>query len=235
MSAPILVVRRSLISWHVALRSLQGSDCDEVVLMAAFEGSSSSALGPRVRPCSGFTLVEVLVSAVVIVVAASGAIVAFNLITQSVRGTGLRADQSRVVDAQVAEVSRLAEIYTSCGTPEGAVPPAPVTPATACSGSVVNVALLNSFYYFPDPANAANVADFYAACRATDPGSHITANFIAAIDGLDQPGGGVTRMPAERNPADVASNYLVQVEWVDPANRVLRRIQIVPLVSAWCP
>lgn len=184
---------------------------------------------------NGFTLVEVLVSVIVISIAAVGSIVAFNVTTQSVRGTGLRADQSRRIDAQIAEISRLSEVYTSCGTPAGAVPPAPIIPVTACAGSTTDVAVGNSFYYFPDPASVADVNAFFTACRSAAEGTHITANFRTAINGLPQPGGGVTRQAATRlNGAD-ASNHIVVVTWRDPANRDLRTIRVTPLVSAWCP
>lgn len=192
-------------------------------------GSSAKA-GSR-----GFTLVEVLASSVIMLIAVAGSIVAFNLITQSVRGTGLRADQSRRIDSQIAEVSRLAEIYTSCGTPAGAVPPNPPTVATACAGGTANVQIGNSFYYTPDPANIVAVDDFYTACRSADPANHITANFMNAVDNLQAPNGAVLRLPSARVDEDDASNFLVEVTWTDPGNRVLRRFRISPLVSAWCP
>lgn len=182
----------------------------------------------------GFSLVEVLVSAVVLLVAVAGSVVAFNVITQSVRSTGLQADQSRRIDAQIAEISRLSEVYTACGSPAGAVPPNPVNPSTACTGSTADVQVGNSFYYFPDPANPASVNAFFMACRSLAQGTHITANFRLAIDGLPAPGGGITRQPSTRLSTS-PSNHLVEVRWTDADNRILRAIQIAPIVSTWCP
>lgn len=190
------------------------------------------------RTGRGFTLVELLVSAVVLVVAVTGSIVAFNLITQSVRGTGIRADQNRRVDRDIASISLISEEYTGCVTTTGTVP---ADPTTHCSGT--NVEFGNSYYYFPevtDPNDATTWVDaqaFSAACRSTVEANHITANFVAAVNGLAQPGGDVTRQNAVRvNPVD-ASNHLIEITWVDPTrnNRVLRQIEVLPLVTAWCP
>lgn len=194
---------------------------------------------PRSKGTEGFTLIEVLVSSVIILIAMVGSIAAFNLIVQSVRGTGLRADQSRRIDAQIAEISRISEIYTACGTPEGAVPADPVTPATACAGTTVNVEAGNSYYYFPDPANPAFVARFFAACRSGAESGHITAAFVDAIDAINPPvgtfEGNVTRLAAARvDPLDL-SNHVVQVIWESDTGLELRTFGISPLVTSWCP
>jgi prepilin-type N-terminal cleavage/methylation domain-containing protein len=201
--------------------------------------AKSSSRRPGQSGDGGFTLIEVIVAAVVMLVAMVGAISAFNLVTQSLRGTGLRADQSRRIDAQIAEISRLIEDYTACTTPAGAVPPSPFDPATACLGDTSSIVKGNSFYYFPDPSDASNVNAFFAACGSATASSHITANFIAAIDAivplpgvLDQ---GVARDSAARVNSSDASNSLVRITWRDSANRVIRQIQVVPLLSAWCP
>jgi len=188
----------------------------------------------------GFTLLEVLVSSVVILVATIGSIAAFNVITQSIRGTGLRADQSRRIDAQIAEISLFSEIYTACVNPLGAIPADLTSADTACgSGSIADgVEIGNSYYYFP--ATPANGDLFYAACRSNSAATNITANFVAAINNnanLPQPGGGVTRSPgAKVDPTD-SSSHVVEVEWVETGNpaRILRSIRVTPLVSSWCP
>lgn len=199
--------------------------------------SLSTRLMPRVKHQDGFTLIEVIVSSVVILIAMVGAIAAFNLVTQSVRGTGLRADQSRRIDAQVAEISRLSEIYTACLVPAGAVPANPDDADAACGpgSAAAGVQTGNSFYYFPDSANIANINAFFAACRSTTPGTHITANFIDAINALPAPGGEVNRQNAIRIEGADANNHAVQVTWSDQAGNELRTLRSSPLVSAWCP
>lgn len=184
---------------------------------------------------SGFTLVELLVSSVVLIVAVVGSIAAFNLIIQSARGTGIRADQSRRIDDDIAAITEISELYTSCVNPRGSVP------ASACTGTDVQVG--NSFYYFPDPDDAsfaANQAAFFDACRTNTDSNHITAGFISAINNptvVPLPGGDVTRGSAVRVAPGVGDNHLVQIIWSDPTrnNRELRSIRTYPIVSSWCP
>lgn len=176
-----------------------------------------------------FTLPEVLVSLVIITIALAGSIAGVNLILQSVRGTGIRADQNRRIDRDISQITRLSEEYNACVDPEGSV-------STLCSGENIRT----SDYYFPeipdrfDPATWGDARLFEAACRAEDGSTHITDGFMVAIDALDDPGGDVTRENAERLDGIDPSNHLVQITWSSPA-RELRSIQVTPLVSAWCP
>lgn len=196
------------------------------------------AAGRSLRRQSGFSLVEVLVALVVITLASTGAIVAFNVTNQSVRGTEERSEQNRLIDADVARITRLSETFTSCVTPEGANP---TNPASYCTGS--DVAFGNSYYYFPvisDPNNSATwtaATDFRTAC---DDGT-LRANFIAALGGgaaanINGVNGSalVTRQQIQ---AVSGSNHLVEITWTAPGNttRILRRIRVAPTVSSWCP
>lgn len=179
----------------------------------------------------GFTLVEVLASSIILLISTIGAIAAFNLITQSVQGTGLRVEQSRAIDADISEISRLSELFTSCVNAAGSIPE---NPPADCTGLGVQVG--NSYYYFPDPGNTTDVQNFFTACRS----GAIANNFIGVLNDFDdfsQPGGGVTRQNAIRVDGTNPVNHLVQINWVDanqPA-RVLRSIQITPILSSWCP
>lgn len=176
----------------------------------------------------GFSLVEVLVAVVIITVSSIAALSAFGLVTQTISGTGLRADQSRRIDSQIAQIIDFSNRYTSCLVPSGSV-------ETSCGGGI---SPKTSFYYFPDPTNSdgsVNVQLFFDSCRNAVPDLHITHNFILAINALVSPGGGVSEPLAVRvNP--VASNSLVRITWrSDPGGRLLREMQLSPVVSSWCP
>jgi len=179
---------------------------------------------------SAFSLVEVLVASVIVAVASLAAISAFNVVIQSIGGTGIRADQSRRIDAQIAAISELAEVYTSCSTPLGEIP---ANPQAICGGTIQ---ARSSFYYFPDPSESADVEAFFGACRSDIASTHITNNFILAINALPSPGGDVSAPVAVRVPPIVAANHLVRITWSsDPGGQILRGIQLSPLLSAWCP
>lgn len=188
----------------------------------------SRSYRPLFSPHNAFTLPEVLVSSVILVVAIVGSIAASNLVIQSVRGTGVNANQNRRIDQDIAEISRLSEEYNACVDPLGST-------NVNCVGQDVQFG--NSFYYFPNPQVQADVAAFYDACNNPNDASHITRRFILAINALPNPNAdNVQRQNAVRvNGAD-PNNHLVQITWRDPArNRDLRTFQIRPLVSAWCP
>lgn len=186
----------------------------------------------------GFSLVEVLVALVVITVASAGAIGAFNLIRQSIRGTEARSDQNRLIDENIAQITRISATFTSCITPTGANP---VDPESHCTGT--DVAFGNSYYYFPvisdrlDPSTWTNATNFRTACNA----GTLRSNFIAALGGgsavsLNASDGSplVTRQPIV---AVANSKHLVEITWTAPgdASRVFRKIRVAPIVSAWCP
>lgn len=192
------------------------------------------------RRCTGFTLVEVLVSLVVLTVASAGAVVAFNVTTQAVRGTESRSEQNRLIDDDIARVNRISETFTSCVEPAGANPS---DPATYCTGDEVSGDPPNSFYYFPeisdpaDPDTWTDATDFRSACSD----GSLRASFIAALGGgaaanLNGADGSVL---AVRQPVVGAANssHLVVITWTDPgdSSRVLRRLLIAPIVSSWCP
>lgn len=186
----------------------------------------------------GFSLVEVLVALVVLTVASAGSIAAFNATTQAIRATEARSDQNRLIDQNVAQITRISETFTSCMTPSGINP---VNPDIYCTGT--GVAFRNSFYYFPEISNPAdsatwtNATSFRSAC---DNGT-LRSNFITALGGgsavnLNGSNGSalVTRQPIV---AVSNSNHLVQITWTVPGDstRILRQIRVVPIVSTWCP
>jgi type II secretory pathway pseudopilin PulG len=170
---------------------------------------------------SGFTLVEALVGTVIIAVAVSATFAVFSTAIRGIRLTEDQASQSSLIEADVSRIGNLSVSYNACTNSAGSL--------AACAGQAQG----NSFYYFP--GNTANVPAFYNACNATAAGSHITANFITAINGLAQPGPGVTRLAAARENGADPQNHVVVVQWQTPTANPARVIKITPVVSSWCP
>lgn len=186
----------------------------------------------------GFSLVEALVALVVLTVASAGSIVAFNITLQAIRGTEVRSDQNRLIDQNVAQITRISETFTSCETPTGTNP---VNPESYCTGT--DVAFRNSYYYFPeipDPDDSdtwTNATSFRDACSD----GSLRSNFITAISGgsavnLNGSNGSalVTRQPVV---AVANSNHLLEITWTAPSDstRIFRQIRVAPVVSNWCP
>jgi len=182
---------------------------------------------------NGFTLVEVIVAATIIIVAVAGTLGGFNAFISASNQTQSKSEQQKMIDTDIAKISKLSQVYTACINPRGSVP----APSETCQGLTASstVQMGDSLYYFP-PATS-DQATFFSACSASDANNHITKNFIKAID-LLRPvsANGVTRQAATRDDEDDASNHLVRVRWVQATNtsNTLRLIKVVPLVSAWC-
>lgn len=194
-------------------------------------GSFAAVVPAEAEP--GFTLIELLVSSLILAVAVFGSVASFNLITQSAQGTGIRLDQSRLIDADLATITYRSEKFTSCNpaSPTGADP---ADPTSHCNGQN-NVKFGNSYYYFPqvsdgdDPSTWTNAIAFDAACAD----GTIRSNFITALGGQIDLANNVRRLaPAAVNGTD----HLVRITWVDPTrnNRELRSVELASVVSAWC-
>jgi type II secretory pathway pseudopilin PulG len=170
---------------------------------------------------SGFSLVEGLVAAVIVVVALAGTLTGFNLATSSIRRTSDVGGANSAVDNDISRIKNLSFLYTSCVVASGSVP---------AVGSC-DVAPGTANYYFPSaPANA---QAFFDACRSGSAGSHITAAFITAVNALPAPGSGVIRQIAVRDNSSDSSNHLVNIGYTLPSGAT-RLVKVSPVVSAWC-
>ena len=103
---------------------------------------------------SGFSIVEGLVAAVIVVVALAGTLTGFNLTTSSIRRTSEVGGANLAVDNDISRIKNLSFLYTSCVVASGSVP----------ADGACDVAPGTANYYFPSaPANA---QAFFDACRS---------------------------------------------------------------------
>lgn len=177
---------------------------------------------PRVSSgCQGFSLVEALIASVVIAIAVAATVGGFSAAINFIGRTGNSASQASVVEADIAQIGDLSVRYSACTDSLGSLDP--------CPGQAEG----NSFYYFPE--NSANSQDFYDACNSASPDSHITKNFIDAINTPTSLGAGVARLTAVREDPTDSENHIVVVSWSTAAMNPYRVIKIAPVVSSWCP
>jgi type II secretory pathway pseudopilin PulG len=178
-------------------------------------------------PCSpdqGFSIIEGLLAAVIVMIAIAGTSSAFNLLTSSVRRTDEVNSANLAADNDISKIQRLSTEYTSCVVPEGSIPA-----ANACTNTSVNEAN----YYFPQSTDPLEIQKFFTACQSSGSGSHITSNFVSAINSLPAVGSGVARQSAVREDSSDPSNHIVVVNYILPlgGSRILK---IAPVVSSWC-
>ena len=181
-------------------------------------------------PGNGFSLVEALVASVILAIAALATTKAFNVIIQSINDTGVAGDQNRRIDAQIATINELSELYTACNQPSGEIP---LNPLDVCGGTIEP---RSSFYYFPSYQDSIKVNLFFESCKSSTASNHITGSFVSAINDLPSPGVNVSEPVAARVNSDNPANHLVEVTWLRATGPVvLRQIWISPVVTSWCP
>lgn len=175
----------------------------------------------------GFSLVEGLVAMVVLVVAVAGTATAFNLIVSSISRSSGQNAASLAIDNDVAQIKRLAAIYTACANPAGALP----VGTDPCGNGATQT---EPEYFFP--ADPADINAFFTACAAAS-GSHIVDGFVNVLTatgtGASLPssvGAGVTRTSIARQNSGDPKNHNVIIRYSTG-----RIVKVAPVVSAWCP
>jgi prepilin-type N-terminal cleavage/methylation domain-containing protein len=171
----------------------------------------------RFSSATGFTLVELLVAAVVMVLASAGGSALFNQATRQAAQIRLHLEQQFAIASDLSAILELNDRYScatgTCVVAEGAEPP-------------------NQGEYMPvDPALAP------ALCA---PG--LSTDLVARVNGLAALGGGIQRT-AQLDPSAGVVNgageitsppHRYLVSW-SQGTTTLRQVQLVPTVAAWCP
>lgn len=179
--------------------------------------------GPGPRP--GFTLVEILIAAVVMVVATVGSTVLFNQATRQGLSGDRRLQQQLAISRDLAAILEVNERYTCdsgvCAATLNPVEPDPLPDQDGYA-----------------PATAAGISSFRALC---DKG--LLTNLISTLERTlgDQilEGTGVRRtvnlLDATGTPPESLPPHRYRVDWWDADGRLLRQVQLIPTVAAWCP
>lgn len=166
-------------------------------------------------PETGFTILELVVSALVFTLAASMVGVLVGVSSRSTQSTQQVAEASSAIESDIARVRALAESYTCCAGTCTTTP----TASADCIGT-----LGDSSYYFPQ--QSAGVTAFTALCS----NGGLTDALMTSIDGLSQPTG-VTRAAVVKE--DAAAHRLSIT--YSGSNGVNKVVKIVPTVAGWCP
>ncbi len=194
----------------------------------------SAAPSPRRAQPTGFTLVELLVSSVLLMVGLSGTSLLFQEANQSSAAASERYQQQALVDRDLARVRRLNDRYTCfSGT---------------CSslGSLE----LGKNDYFPTPTSSAPTGNstagdaFEALCKSTGlinqlvadigatPAALTTAGITYTIDTAHQ--GQQTISEFGTNVIRNLHRYTITYTSLSNGEQ-LRRVTLVPTTVSWCP
>ncbi|KEF41342.1 MAG: hypothetical protein ER33_11885 [Cyanobium sp. CACIAM 14] len=178
---------------------------------------------PGSPPGTGFTLVEILVGAVLLAIVGSLTALVFSVSNRSTVSSTAIANANAAIDTDVSRIKEVAERFTCCsGTcTADATAIATAVAAGTCAGSVGD-----STYYFPQnpDTNTTATANFTSACA-----SGLTTNLISQIPAASLPAG-ISR--AVQDDGDATARRIRITYTGGGVNRV---VKIVPTVASWCP
>lgn len=168
----------------------------------------------QISSSAGFSLVELLVAAVLMVISSIGGTILFNNATRQANAIRVSLQQQFTMANDLAEILELNDRYVCTGT--------------NCSIKTQSD-VPNQNEYIALTAAEAN-SPFRNLCA-----SGLTDQLVTAINAAPQVSGpDVERIASNTNPSLPPHHYLVT--WTSTTNgRVLRQVQLIPTVAAWCP
>jgi len=197
--------------------------------------------GPGPRP--GFTLVEILIAAVVMVLSTIGSTLLFNQATRQGLSGNLRLQDQLAISRDLAAIFEVNERY-NCDLSGCAVSLGPVVPGTELE------ALPDQDAYAPADVDASlgGGSSFRALCQrgllmpllsalettgdirrdaSTGAITLVGTGVQRSVSLLDATGSGTTLQSV--------APHRYRIDWRDGDGRLLRQVQLVPTVAAWCP
>jgi prepilin-type N-terminal cleavage/methylation domain-containing protein len=184
---------------------------------------SSPATG--CSPATGFTLVELLVAAVVMVLASAGGSALFNQATRQAAQIRLNLEQQVAIASDLSAILELNDRYScatgSCSATLPANPAAEPPP--------------NQDQYAPsDPDDPGHTPTFRQRCLAG-----LLTSLLATLGSNTTLPGTTIQRTVVLDPANSVGGASVPphrylVTWRQGAT-TLRQVQLVPTVAAWCP
>jgi prepilin-type N-terminal cleavage/methylation domain-containing protein len=176
--------------------------------------------------CMGFSLVELLVSSVIIAILGAGVAAVLSSGNSAFVRTRETNLLEQTIDTDLAQIKDVAFRMTccsgSCTTETGLSTPCSTNPDT---GSFYNPGQQN--YYFPDPTLDTNQTAINSFITSCDSGSLVNS-LTSLVDTSGLPGG-ITRDFDESQ----ASSHRLTVTYSDGSQS--RAYTLVPTVAAWCP
>ncbi|WP_216905451.1 prepilin-type N-terminal cleavage/methylation domain-containing protein [Synechococcus sp. CCY 0621] len=188
----------------------------------------------RRRPANGFSLVELMVSSVLLVLALTGTSVLFVESNRSSAAATARYRQQALVDTDLARVRRHNDRYTcSSGT---------------CTS--LGTVELGKNDFFPSPTSTAATGNstagnsFEALCNSTSLITQLVADIGSAPSNLTTAGIAYTINPnnqGQQTISEFGTNvtrnlHRYTITYTNSTSgEVLRRVTLVPTTVAWCP
>lgn len=166
---------------------------------------------------AGFSLVEVMVASVIMVVATTVAVSLFNYTNLNAKRTEAKQDEQSAISEDIASVIRLNEQYR-------------------CTG-VGTCASMND-YPNEDEYITSNASDIQGICDGAENGSGFGSLLAAEVNSLALPAQAtdlnITRTAAEAA-NQAAPEHLYTVTWQNSDGNQIRQLTLWPTIASWCP
>ena len=180
-------------------------------------GIALSAEALRFQSEAGFSLVEVMVASVIMVVATTVAVSLFNYTNLNAKRTEAKQDEQSAVSEDIAAVIRLNEQYRCTG-------------AATCA----------SMNDYPNENEyiTSNASDIQGICDEEGGGSGFGSLLAAEVNSLALPAQAtdlnITRTAAEAT-NQAAPEHLYTVTWQNSDGNQIRQLTLWPTIASWCP
>jgi type II secretory pathway pseudopilin PulG len=181
----------------------------------AVTGYTSTPLRGSNSAAAGFSLVEVMLAATLLVIVAIGATILFTLSNQQTLSSRGKQEQQSAISEDLAALLRMNDRY-SCISGSCAV-------ASSDPGE--------DEYY---PSASTSQQSFNNSCSS----GGLLSNLITAINGRAAPAAFNTLGIQRQAPvidSEEPSTHRYSITWVDASGRRLRQVTLVPTVANWCP
>ena len=182
----------------------------------------------------GFTLLELLMGAVVLVLAMAGVASSLQVATNTSRRSGHQTQLEALIDQDMAAIEALNDRFTCC--PGSCTASTTTIQAAITSGSCSTATPRDYRYYAPAQPSGANTTattNFEAACSS---GAIATA-LVAAFPALPTPAAGANLSRSTPELQDASAQRLRWTYTGSVGSQVVatRKVTLVPAAAAWCP
>ena len=182
----------------------------------------------------GFTLLELLMGAVLLVLAMGGVASSLQVAANTSRRSGHQSQLEALIDQDMAAIEALNDRFTCC--PGSCTATTATIQAAITSGSCSTATPRDYRYYAPAQPSGANTTattNFEAACSS---GAIATA-LVAAFPALPTPAAGANLSRSTPELQDASAQRLRWTYTGSVGSQVVatRKVTLVPAAAAWCP
>ena len=182
----------------------------------------------RHRHQAGFSLVELMISSILIVLSAIGSAGLFMISNRQARSSRINQESQAAINIDIAAVLSANDRY-SCASSDGS--------EGSCD---IKSNPPDAKHYFPYPCNNSEDCKFWDLCWSiSDVDGRLATDVASKINAIPKPANftqfKITRTAIAEPISDSKPNHRYTVTWSTVNGVQLRQLTLVPTAAAWCP